>query len=374
MLFPLSLAGAVTYRYLLKPLFFQFDPEWVHERIVASGKMLGSCWCVRKALKSTLAYSDVSLMQNIQGVHFENPIGLAAGFDYNAHLTQILPSVGFGFGSVGTITNLSYGGNPRPMLGRLPRSKSLMVNKGFKNPGANLVSTKLAKLRFHYPVGISIGRSNTTTLLTQKQSIKDIIEAFTTFEIAGVKNAYYELNISCPNLFGDITFYPPKNLRELLVEITKLKLKKPVFIKMPIEKSDTETRAMLDVIVNFPIQGVIFGNLQKNRQDPSLNPEEVKKFDRGNFSGKPTFKRSNELIKIAYKQYGKKLTIIGCGGVFGAEDAYTKIKLGASLVQLITGMIFEGPTLIGQINYGLTKLLRADGFTNIRQAIGVNNR
>lgn len=374
MIFPLSLTGAVTYHYLLKPLFFQFDPEWVHERIVASGKLLGTCWCGRKILRKTLAYIDESLAQTLHGITFTNPIGLAAGFDYNADLTQILPSVGFGFGSVGTITNRSYGGNPRPMLGRLPKSKSLMVNKGFKNPGASVVSAKLSKLHFHYPVGISIGRSNTTILITQKQSIQDIIAAFISFEKAGVKNAYYELNISCPNLIGDITFYPPKNLRELLSEVTKLKLKKPIFIKMPIEKSDAETRAMLEEIVDFPIKGVIFGNLQKNRQDPALYSEEVNKFDRGNFSGKPTFKRSNELIALAYKNYGKKLTIIGCGGVFSAEDAYTKIKLGASLIQLITGMIFEGPTLIGQINYGLSQLLRADGFTNISQVIGVENR
>ena len=141
---------------------------------------------------------------------------------------------------------------------------------------------------------------------------------------------------------------------------------------MPIEKSDREFFDILEVIMQFPIHGIIIGNLQKNRRDPAFNLQEVSRFTKGNFSGKPCWKRSNELIQFAYKHYGKKLTIIGCGGVFSAEDAYAKIKLGATLVQLITGMIYEGPTLIGQINQGLVKLLKRDGLTHISQAIRVD--
>ena len=137
---------------------------------------------------------------------------------------------------------------------------------------------------------------------------------------------------------------------------------------MPIEKSDEDVFKMLKVIVEFKfIKGVIFGNLQKDRKDPSLDQEEVRKFPVGNFSGKPCEKRSNELIKLCYKKYGKRLIIIGCGGVFSAEDAYQKIKLGASLVQLITGMVFQGPQLIPQINFGLAELLKKDGFKHISQ-------
>ena len=139
---------------------------------------------------------------------------------------------------------------------------------------------------------------------------------------------------------------------------------------MPINKSDEETRVMLDIIIAYPIQGVIFGNLQKNRQDPSINQEEVKKYSQGNFSGKPTEKRSNELIRLTYQNYGDRLTIIGCGGVFSAEDAYKKIKLGASLIQLITGLVYVGPQLPAQINSGLPRLLKKDGFSHISQAIG----
>lgn len=369
-----TIASSVTsigYRYLLKPILFQFDPEGVHTGMVNLGEMLGRCFCSRSLMRALFSYQNDVLNQTLHGINFSNPIGLAAGFDYNAKLTQILPVVGFGFGSVGTITFSSYQGNTKPILGRLPKSRSLMVNKGFKNEGAETVITKLAKLRFNYPVGISIGRTNTLSLKTQKDSIKDIVKTFILFEESKVNHAYYELNISCPNLFGNISFYPPKNLKELLKEIAGLKLKKPIFIKMPIEESDKEILAMLDVITKFPIQAVIIGNLQKNKEDPALDPAEVAKFTQGYFSGKPTWTRSNELIKIAYKNFGKKLTIIGCGGVFSAEDAYTKIKLGATLIQLITGMIYQGPSLIGQMNYGLVKLLKQDGFKHVSEAVGV---
>ena len=141
---------------------------------------------------------------------------------------------------------------------------------------------------------------------------------------------------------------------------------------MPIEKSDAEVKNMLDVIMKYPITGVIFGNLQKNRQDKALDPSEVAKWGKGNFSGKPTQKGSDRLIKLAYKYVGKKLIIIGCGGVFDPSDAYRKIRNGATLVQMITGMIFEGPQVIATINRQLARLLQQDGYSNISEAIGVD--
>ena len=248
-----------------------------------------------------------------------------------------------------------------------------MVNKGFKNEGVDAIIAKLENKKLEMPIGISIGRTNSPLLLTLKQSIQDIVEAFKKFESSKVKHKYYELNISCPNIIhgGDISFYPPKNLNQLLSAVEKLRIKKPIFLKMPIERTDRETLYMLDVVTKYKIAGVIIGNLQKNRKDPSLVKEEVRQWKVGNFSGKPTWNRSNELIRLAYKKFGKKLTIIGCGGIFSTDDAYTKIKLGASLIQLITGMIYQGPQLIAQINLGLIDRLKADGFKNIKEAVGV---
>lgn len=361
------------YKNVTKRIFFLQNPDFVHERVTTLGESLGKLKIAKNIISSTLNIDSPLLQQNINGIDFKKPVGLSAGFDYDAKLTQILPPLGFGFETIGTVTYMSYEGNPKPMLGRLPKSKSLMVNKGFKNQGAKAISEKLKKLNFEIPLGISIGRTNSLELKSQKQSIEDILSAFNIFEKAKVKNSYYELNISCPNLYGDITFYPPKNLNELLKEVDKLKIKKPIYIKMPIEKSDKEVTAMIEVIVKYQsIKGVIFGNLQKDRSDKAFDKEEVKKFKVGNFSGKPTEKRSNELIELAYKNYKEKLVIIGCGGIFSAEDAYRKIKLGASLVQLITGMIYQGPQLISQINLELIELLKKDGFKNIKEAIGSN--
>lgn len=361
----------LTYRYVIKRIFFAFDPEMVHIVVTGLGASVGrmsvSRWLVASLIRSDLP----ELKQKVAGLNFNYPIGLAAGFDYEAKLGKSLAPWGFGFQSMGTLTNGAYDGNPRPMLGRLIKSRSLMVNKGFKNQGVEVVSKKLKGEVFGIPVGISIGRTNTDKL-TQKQSVEDIVAAFSVVEKSKVKHAYYELNISCPNLSGNVEFYSSKNLSALLTAIDSLKLSKPVFVKMPIEKTEKETLEMLKVIAKHSPVGVIFGNLQKNKKHPLLDKSEVAKFKQGYFSGRPTFGDSNKLIKLAYKNYCTRFIIVGCGGVFSAEDAYTKIKNGASLVQLITGMVFVGPQLIMQINYGLSELIKSDGYANITQAIGTD--
>lgn len=362
--------SSLKYQYLLKPLLFQFNPKTAHEQIVKYGEILGKHKMASKII-SHLTSSNVNILQQkFFDIDFKSPIGLAAGYDYEGKLTQTLDMLGFGFQTVGTITNKAYKGNPGQMLGRLSKSKSLMVNKGFKNPGAAAIINKLTPLDFPYPVGISIGRTNSREVSILGECIGDIISCFQKFEKSDVKHSYYELNISCPNLYGDVSFYPLKNLKELLTQLDRLNIKRPIFIKMPIEKSDGETLKMLEIISKFKIDGVIFGNLQKNRKDKSLDIDEVKKFPVGNFSGKPTFKRSNELISLTYKHYSSRFLIIGCGGVFNAKDAYEKVLRGSSLVQLITGLIYEGPQLVAQINYDLESLLKKDGFTHLSQAIG----
>lgn len=361
------------YRNFAKRILFLLDPEFIHEFTINKGEFFGKSKTITKILTKLFKTNSSFLKQKIAGINFNNPIGLAAGFDYDAKLTQTLFALDFGFQTVGTITNLPYKGNPKPMLGRLPKSKSLMVNKGFKNKGAEEIARKLSKFNFKIPLGISIGKTNANKQEAQKDAIVDILSAFNVFEDSNIKNSYYELNISCPNLSGNITFYPPKNLNELLLEVDKLNLKKSIFIKMPINETNNQTLKMLEIICKHKIVGVIFGNLQNDRTDKSLDKTEVKKFKNGNFSGKPTEKRSNELIVLAYKNYGKKLIIIGCGGIFSAADAYKKIKLGATLVQLITGLIYEGPLLVSQINKELIELLKQDGYKNISEAIGVDN-
>lgn len=366
---------AFVYRNFAKRIFFLIPPETIHNFLVGAGHFIAETPFVR-ILDIVYVYQDRSLKQKLLGIGFDNPVGLAAGFDYNADLTRTLCHIGFGFQSVGTITNMPYGGNKPPRLGRLVKSRSLMVNKGFKNLGINATVDKLTKNAsegFSIPVGISIGMSHSEKLTSVSDAVADIENAFRIFEKSRISNSYYELNISCPNLVHakNISFYLSKNLDRLLTMVDGLRLKKPVFIKMPIEKTNSEVGKMLEIIIGHrSVNGVIFGNLLKDRNDPSLVQTEVRRFKVGNFSGKPCEKRSNELIAYTYKRYRNRLIIIGCGGIFSAEDAYRKIRLGASLVQLITGMIFQGPQLISQINTGIVDLLKKDGFNKIRQAIG----
>jgi len=367
------------YEILIRPILFLFDAESIHEMFIKLGKSLSKT-PILKIFENKLVWKNPSLKQKLAGIEFDNPIGLAAGFDYNADLTMTLPSFNFGFTTAGTVSNNPYPGNPKPRLGRLVRSLSLMVNKGLKNQGAKTIIEKLktnSKKGFIIPVGISIGITPSPFIKTLKQGIKDICLTFKSFEKSGLENKYYELNISCPNLYWgkSISFYPSKNLNMLLKSLDKLKLKKPVFVKMPIDRSKKQFQLMLETIAKYHfVKGVIIGNLQKNRSCPDFYPGELNKYPVGNFSGQPCRKDSNKLIKITYKKYGKRFIIIGCGGIFSARHAYEKIRYGASLVQLITGMIFKGPQLISQINMGLSDLLEKDKLENIRDAVGLDNQ
>jgi dihydroorotate dehydrogenase subfamily 2 len=359
-----------AYKYLLKPILFLFDAEAVHEWMVKFGENLPKPILI--LFKKIFGKYYKNLVQNIVGVNFKSPIGLAAGFDYEARLTKILPNLGFGFGTIGTLSYSSYEGNPKPMLGRLPNSKSLLVNKGFKNFGIHETLKKFNKSKFRYPVGISVGRTNSSELDTVDKTISDIVKGFKEAKKINLNNAYYELNISCPNLIHslNIDFYDLKNLEKLLSEIDKLKIKKPIFVKMPIDQTEKHTLSMLKIIAKHKIVGVIFGNLQTNKKHRLLDKDEVKKFKMGKYSGKPTFEDSNIRIKLAYKNFKDRFVIVGTGGVFNADDAWVKFENGASLVQLITGMIYEGPQLIAQINRDLSQKLEEKGLKNISQVVG----
>lgn len=362
------------YRHVAAPIFFLFDSEPVHEFFLCAGHMLGRVPGFPTILRATMCITHPSLQSVAAGIHFPNPIGMAAGFDHEAQLTRMVSSLGLGFESVGTVTNGTYGGNPYPRLKRLVKSRSILVNKGFKSSGIDAVLTRLAGETFNIPIGISIGQTNTRAITTHAEAIADVCAAFQKVEYANVPFAYYELNISCPNLIHDISFYEPDRLREMLMAICNFRPSRPLFIKMPIVLTNEETLRLVDVIREFPVAAIIIGNLQNNRSHPAFDRDEMSAHAeyRGNWSGKPCKERSDELIALTYSHTQGALPIIGCGGVFTAEDAYHKIRSGASLVQVITGLIFNGPQLAAEINGGLLKLLQRDGFAKISDAIGVD--
>ncbi len=371
-----SLLSAISgiYRFIAYNFVFYFDSELTHEIALSVGEFCSKNRWLIAPFAFWLKPRNSKLTQVISGITFKGPVGLAAGFDYRVNLPRLLPYLGFGSGTVGTFTDRPYEGNTRPRLGRLIKSKALLVNKGFKNDGIDFAVRKLLIDDFELPVGLSIGKTNIAEVCTQELAIADIESAFKKAECSPANFNYYELNISCPNLNVDVSFYPPKNLEELLSSIDNLNLSRPVFVKMPIEKSDSEILEMLRVIVKHKIVGVILGNLARDRNNPALIKEEVDKAGKGNFSGMPTQKRSDEVIKLAYENFGEKLIVVGCGGIFTPEDAYRKIRNGASFVQMIAGLIFNGPLLPAQINFGLARLLKKDGFNHISEAIGADTK
>jgi dihydroorotate dehydrogenase subfamily 2 len=361
------------YQIIAKPVFFILPADFVHSQAMFWADVIGRVNFIKTILSRIFVFKSKALTQKIEGQIFENPIGLAAGYDYEGAFTQILPAIGFGFETVGTISFNPCEGNSRPRLGRLPKSKSLLVNKGFRNKGAIWMIKKLKKQKFEFPLGISIGRTNNESTSTLKNAVEDIFKSFELWEKSKVEFKYYELNISCPNLKKGVDFYQPANLSVLLNRLNLLKTAKPVFVKMPIELDNASIVKILETLKDYRfIKGVIFGNLQKDRQDPAFDLSEISKAGQGNFSGLPTYKKSNELIKLTYKKYKERFVIIGCGGVFSAQDAYVKIRSGASLIQMITGLVFEGPQIVSITNRDLVELLTKDGYKNIKEAVGAD--
>lgn len=356
------------YRRIFRNFFFLLEAEKIHDFILGFGELLGSFpWAV-KAVGFFFDYQNAALQQEILGIKFRNPIGLAAGFDKDARLTAILPAVGFGFAEVGSITGCPCSGNPKPRLWRLPKSRSLVINYGLKNEGSRKIALRLGGKKFAIPIGTSVAKTNSPQTVETEAGIADYAKAYRALADLG---SYTTVNISCPNAFGGEPFTDPERLEKLLGSLETIPTRKPVFIKLSPDLSREEIEGIIGVSRRHKIDGFICANLTKNRNNPAIIDGNVP--EKGGISGKVEEKLVDDLIGYVYRRTGGRFVIIGCGGVFTAEDAYRKIRLGATLVQMITGMIFEGPQVIGQINSRLVELLRRDGFKNISPAVGVDN-
>ena len=357
------------YKNLLQPLFFQFDPETVHDRIVFFGEFLGRFSLTRNITSSLFNYSNKKLEQDILGIKFKNPVGLGAGFDKNAQLINILPSVGFGFAEVGSITGEPCEGNPKPRLWRLKKSRGFLVWYGLKNDGCEVISEKLKSKKFEIPIGTNIAKTNSPNTVETDMGIADYIKAFKEFTEIG---AYFTINISCPNAYGGLPFTDSGRLDKLLDKIDRIATKKPIFLKLSPDLPKSEIDKIIMVCSRHRVHGFVLTNLTKNRTNRKVLDKVLSA--EGGMSGKIVENLSNELISYIFQKTNGKYVIIGLGGVFSAQDAYKKIMLGASLVALISGMIYEGPQVISEINIGLVKLLERDGYSNISQAIGADNK
>lgn len=359
------------YRYLLKPVFFYFDPEWVHDRACTFGEKLGRLRFVRTLCRHFLAYAHPSLHQDLLGIFFPNPIGLTAGFDKNGRLTDIIPDIGFGYEIIGSVTAQSCEGNAKPRLWRLPMSQGLVVYYGLKNDGAQYIRQGLLGKKFRIPLGVSIAKTNIHATLDTNEGIEDYKKGI---EIMKDIGDFLAVNISCPNAFGGEPFTDPERLDLLLSTLDLIQTKKPRFLKIAVDISCEELGELIKVMDRHKVDGLIIANLTKHYDRDEIVQQEISADMKGGISGRPTSKPSDRLIAHAYRMAGDRYIIVGVGGVFSAGDAYEKMRQGASLVQLATGMIFEGPQLIGEINRGLVQLMKHDGFHTISEVVGSAHR
>lgn len=360
------------YEKILKPIFFFFDPERVHDFFRWFGEWLGRFGLSRWIVQKFCGYEHPALRTRIAGIDIKNPIGLAAGFDKDVRLTQIMPSVGFGFMEVGAVTRHPYGGNKGMHVARLPQDQSIIVYYGLKNIGAEAIVQKMQHLKFAIPVGLNIAKTNRADIKGEK-SVEDYVS---TYRMLAKYCAYATINISCPNAQDGRLFQEPQLLDSLLAALSKENKQGPVFLKVSTDLTLEELDKVLAVVEKYSfVDGFVVGNLTKRREILCLksSPEELNRIPLGGISGKPIRDLATNMIRHIYRKSAGKHLIIGLGGIFSAEDAYEKIKAGASAVQMITGLIYNGPTVVKNINKGLVKLLARDGYQHISEAVGKGN-
>lgn len=338
------------YKRLLRPILFSMDPDKVHKVFVKLGETLGNYAAGRFLIRMLYGNPVKEGVIEVDGIVYRSPVGLAAGFDYNGRLTTILPSLSFGSVEVGSVTARPCGGNEPPRLRRMVRSKSLVVYKGLKNEGVEAIIERLkSKSRIPgFVIGVSVAKTNDELSAGLEEGIADYCYSLKRLVEENIGD-FYTINISCPNVHGGEDFAESSRLQSLFEGIDKIAYEKPLYVKMPINLPESEYLKLLEVLDRFRVNGLVIGNLNKNYEEAPL-PEELPGRYRGGLSGSLCRERSTNLIRLSREKWGDRFTIIGCGGVLSAKDAEEKFAAGADLIQLITGMIFEGPHLIQDIN------------------------
>jgi dihydroorotate dehydrogenase len=346
----------------IKPYLFKLDPEDAHHLAECVLRLPNICQIpFNPFLKSHFITNDV-LKQELFGCTFLNPIGLGAGFDKNATMIRGIRTLGFGFTEIGTVTPKPQDGNPKPRMFRHIEEESIQNAMGFNNDGAFKVINRL-KLRYPYetPIGINIGKNKITP---EDKAIEDYISLIKTFDRWG---DYFVINISSPNTPGLRDLQNEKFIKELFKEAKKL-TQMPILLKIAPDMEIEDAISLTTMAVDAGADGIIATN---TTIDYSLVKEPK---DIGGLSGAVLKEKSFKMFEaIAKELYGKTI-LISVGGIDSADEAYRRIRAGASLVQILSGLVFHGPDMIMNINKELTKLIKADGFTNITQAIGADRR
>ena len=342
----------MSFYSFLRSLLFLLDPEIAHRITINYLKMVRS--------KKPKSYNV--LRSNVFGLNFPNPVGIAAGFDKNAEVAENLINLGFGFSEVGTVTPNPQPGNPKPRIFRLKDDEAIINRLGFNSDGFDQVKTRLGKINDSI-VGVNIGANKDS-----KDFSEDYIRGIKFFSTLA---SYITINISSPNTPGLRKLEVLENLDVLLDKINNLHkedllIKIPILLKISPDLEYDNLKYLCDKVLSSEIDGLIISNTTVARNSITSNLAQE-----GGLSGRPLFKSSTLQLRKVYKYTNGEIPLVGVGGIDSAEKAYEKIKNGASLVQLYTGLVYNGPKLIKNINKDLSILIEKDGYNNISEAIGV---
>lgn len=341
------------YKSLLRPVLFLFDPEKVHHFTFSCIKILHKIPFVPLVLKKIFQVNNPKLERNLFGLSFKNPVGLAAGFDKNATLYNELASFGFGFIEIGTVTPKAQEGNPKKRLFRLPKDKAVINRMGFNNNGLEKAIQQLKKNKKNIIIGGNIGK-NTATL--PENYTEDYI---TCFKELHQYVDYFVLNVSCPNVSSHAKLEDADYLEELITEVQKINnkktQKKPILLKIAPDLNTQQLDEIITLISKTKIDGIIASNTSIQRTNLQTTNKKIKEIGNGGLSGQPIKDKSTKIIRYLSEKSNNAFPIIGVGGIHSKEDALEKIKAGASLVQIYTGFIYEGPSLIKKINKAILK-------------------
>ena len=344
---------------VLRPFLFKLDPETTHDLAIKSLKFN---YLPRKMFE---VEDEQILNIELLGKNFPNPIGLAAGFDKSGEVYNSLLKFGFGFIEIGTVTPLKQFGNPKPRIFRLEDDSALINRLGFNNDGIEIIKNRIKSEKKKGVVGINIGPNKNTK--DQKNDFCLGLKNF--FDIAD----YITVNISSPNTEGLRDFHDQEKLEDLLLALNKIKSENkiniPLLLKISPDIKDNQISEIADTAIINDISGIILTNTTNSNKDKLIS--DFKK-EEGGLSGEPLQQISTNMIKKFSKQLNGKIPIIGVGGVNSGKSAYEKIIAGASLLQLYTGLVYKGPSIVKNIKKELIQILKVEGLNNIKDAIGKN--
>jgi dihydroorotate dehydrogenase len=372
---PYTEESELLYKTIAKPVLFRLSPETAHHLVVdglGGAARLPGAAALLQAVWGVPARPE--LHTRLWGLDFPNPVGLGAGLDKNARAVKGFTRLGFGFVEVGTVTPVGQPGNERPRLFRLPPDEALINRMGFNNVGAAGMAANLRRAgKQPVPVAINIGKNKTTP---NERAADDYRQCIRTLYPYG---DLFVVNISSPNT-PDLRNLQHGNELKVLLGAVKDEMErqrqerggaaKPVLVKIAPDLSEAELEATAGTILESGVSGIIATNTTVGRDGLTHRH----RFEAGGLSGRPLTKRSTEVVRRLYALTGGRLPIVGCGGIFTAQDAYDKIRAGASLVEVYTALVYEGPALLGKLNAGLAALLRRDGFRHIAEAVGADHR